>query len=140
MTELPDHLDEGINFGGIAVIGRGEVPHWWLESGINTFGSGRVRGLTIFAMTPVYRKSAIGSRSKSAPPGRDTQPVDARRPTVAKIPLRYHAEGEAAPYLPDEPNPPAPRWESARPPSTHSTGSVRARVICRKPASSWVRG
>ena len=30
---------------------------------------------------------------------------------------------EAAPYLPDEPNPPAPLCESAKPPSTHSTGS-----------------
>src|ERR1039458_8780923 len=30
---------------------------------------------------------------------------------------------EAAPYLPDEPNPPAPRWDSARSPSTHSTRS-----------------
>src|ERR1019366_9463669 len=93
-----------------------------LSPGINTFESGRVRGLTTFAMTPVYRKSAIGSRSKSAPLGRDTQPVDARRPTVAKIPLRYHAEGESAPYLPEEPKPPPPR-ELARPASAHSTGS-----------------
>src|ERR1039458_3966243 len=93
------------------------------SSGRNTLGAGRVRVLTTFAMTPVYRKSAIGSRSKSAPLGRDTQPVDARRPTVAKIPLRYHAEGEAAPYLPEEPKPPAPRRELAKSPSTHSTGS-----------------
>lgn len=32
MSKFPDHLDESIYFGGVAVIGWGEVPHRGLQS------------------------------------------------------------------------------------------------------------
>jgi len=31
MTKLPDHLDEGIDFGGITVISRDKILHGGLE-------------------------------------------------------------------------------------------------------------
>ena len=41
-----------------------------------------------------------------------------------------------AAYLPEDPNPPAPRPESDNSASTHSTASYRATIICamRSPA------
>ena len=59
----PDHPDEGIDFGGIAVITRTEIPYRGLESRNEKFRVTQATGVDILCHDSSVLESARGSLS-----------------------------------------------------------------------------
>src|SRR5947199_826341 len=83
MTKLPDHFDERIDFRGIAVIGRGEVPHRGFES-----RDEHLRGRQTPRVDNLRHHSSISESAKGGPSSGTTRPRGRKTPDPQMWPKR----------------------------------------------------
>ena len=110
MTEPADHLDESIDFGGIAVIRRGKVPHRGLRPGDENRRIGQASRIDNLRQDSSVSESAMASppkpdrsiaRAPASPPSASEHPVSKpdTRARSAAAPSRLRPPRKMVPGL-----------------------------------------